>query len=69
MKIRIEVEIGDKIVCNDKIVPDTTFRLHTSPNYCVNEMQRAMWEQMREAIEKANEEFALKNSIDRPWDV
>lgn len=73
MKIRIEVEIGDKIVCNEKVTPDRTFGMHTSPNHYVNEMQRAIWEQMREAIEKANEEFGAaydaKYSVDRPWDV
>ena len=73
MKIRIEVEIGDKIVSNEKIVPDTTFCMHTSPNHLVDEIHRGMWQQMGEAIRKANEEFdkadAAKYRIDRPFDV
>lgn len=73
MKVRIEVELGDKFISKEKFVPDTTFGLHTSPNHFVREMQRAIWEEMRPAIEQANEEFAVaygkKYRVDRPLDL
>jgi hypothetical protein len=57
MKVRIEVEIGDKIIADEFIVTDAQFKLSRFPSTLMHDIHRELWLRMAEAREQAITEF------------
>ncbi len=64
MKVRIEIEIGDKFIAEELIVPDSTFVLHRYPNMYMGGMKQEIWNRMGKAREKAITELLVRKGLD-----
>ncbi len=63
MKVRIEIEIGDKFIAEELIVPDSTFVLHRYPNMYMGGMKQEIWNRMDEARKVAITELQVKKGM------
>lgn len=64
MKIRIELEIGDKFIAEEQEVPDDVFVYYRYPNMLMGGVRTEIWNRMAEAREKAITELLVKKGLD-----
>ena len=53
MKVRIELDIGDKHIAEEIELPDSVFAQCRFPSVYVSDVNREIWNRMAEAREKA----------------
>jgi hypothetical protein len=66
MKIRIEIEIGDKIIADEMEVPDHTFKFAVRPDGMMANIRTELWNRMAEARQNALTEFMTKHKPPLP---
>ena len=63
MKIRIEVQVGDKIIANEYAEQDILLTHHHDPRASVDQALRLVYEAMGKAVDRALEELLVKEAI------
>lgn len=57
MKIRIEIDIGDKFIGDEMEVPDHVFKFSKMPDGLMANIRTELWNRMSEARQNALTEF------------
>ena len=63
MKIRIEVQIGDKIIANEYTEQDALLTAHNNPRASVDQSLCLVYQAMSKAVDRALEELLVKEAI------
>jgi hypothetical protein len=66
MKIRIEVDIGDKHIAEEFTVPDETFIFARYPDGLMSNVKQELWNRMAEGRQNALTEF-FKDKAVKPF--
>ncbi len=63
MKIRIEVQIGDKIIANEYSEQDVLLSQYSEPRASVDQAMRLVYQAMDKGIDRALAELQVKEAI------
>ena len=63
MKVRIEIDIGDKHIAEQIGLPDDVFKQCRFPSVYISDVNREIWDRMAEARERAITEFQASKGL------